>query len=83
MLGVRASSSKRREDGELASGPCSPGGGPNATETAWWGELGLTTQQLGFESFIPEVEDSNKEFKQSQKVSDHPTLKVPIAMLNT
>jgi hypothetical protein len=28
----------------------------------------LTPQQLGFESFMSEVEESNQDFKQSQKV---------------
>lgn len=34
----------------------------------------LTCQQLGFEQFIAEVEDSNTEFKQSQKVRRGPSM---------
>lgn len=37
-------------------------------DTAGCEWTGLTYQQLGFESFISEVEESNVEFKQSQKV---------------
>jgi len=35
-------------------------------------EGGADDQQLGFEHFIADVEDSNVEFKQSQKV--HPSI---------
>jgi hypothetical protein len=41
----------------------------SATPSPAPGQAQLTLQQLGFEDFVAEVEDSNKDFKQIQKVS--------------